>query len=98
MGMPAARLGDNTAHGTPLAPGPGSVDVLIGGKPAWRVSSDVHACPIAGDTVHGSGSVLAGSMSVLINSSPAARMNDQIIEASPAPNVIISGEMTVLIG
>ena len=33
---PAATLGDMTAHGTPLAPGPGSVNVFIGGKPAWR--------------------------------------------------------------
>lgn len=33
---PAARLGDPTAHGTPLSPGPGSPNVLIGFKPAWR--------------------------------------------------------------
>ena len=33
---PATRLADNTAHGTPTAPGPGSPDVLIGFKPAWR--------------------------------------------------------------
>ncbi|UFH59983.1 PAAR domain-containing protein [Sulfurovum mangrovi] len=99
MGLPAARLGDNTAHGTPLAPGPGSVNVLIGGRPAWRVNTDMHTCPLfTGDTAHVGGSVVAGSMSVLINGAPAARMNDQIIEASPAPNVIISGEPTVLIG
>ncbi len=35
--MPAAaRISDNTAHGNPLAPGPGSLTVLIGNKPAWR--------------------------------------------------------------
>ena len=33
---PAARLGDTTAHGCPLVPGPGSPTVFIGGKPAWR--------------------------------------------------------------
>ncbi len=35
---PAARLGDPVAHPLPpmLGPGPGSVNVLIGGKPAWR--------------------------------------------------------------
>lgn len=33
---PAARLSDNTAHGAPLAPGPGSPNVLIGNQPAWR--------------------------------------------------------------
>ncbi len=31
MGQPAARVGDLTAHGTPLAPGPGCPTVLIGG-------------------------------------------------------------------
>ena len=35
-GKPAARLGDMTAHGSPLSPGPGSPNVLIGKKPAWR--------------------------------------------------------------
>ena len=35
-GRPAARLGDMTAHGSPLSPGPGSPNVLIGKKPAWR--------------------------------------------------------------
>ena len=29
-GFPAARLGDLTMHGQPAAPGPGSVNVLIG--------------------------------------------------------------------
>jgi uncharacterized Zn-binding protein involved in type VI secretion len=32
---PAARIGDATAHGNPLAPGPPSPDVIIGGQPAW---------------------------------------------------------------
>jgi len=32
----AARTTDATSHGTPLSPGPGSVNVLIGDKPAWR--------------------------------------------------------------
>ena len=29
-------MGDPTAHGTPLSPGPGSPNVMIGMKPAWR--------------------------------------------------------------
>ena len=37
--------GDLTGHGTPLGPGPGSMNVLIGGQPAWRATSDVHTCP-----------------------------------------------------
>lgn len=32
---PAARMGDLTAHGGPLAPGPPSTNVFIGGQPAW---------------------------------------------------------------
>ncbi len=35
-GRPAARLGDMTAHGSPLSPGTGSPNVLIGKRPAWR--------------------------------------------------------------
>ncbi len=35
-GPPAARTGDMTSHGTPLSPGPGSLNVIIGSKPAWR--------------------------------------------------------------
>jgi uncharacterized Zn-binding protein involved in type VI secretion len=36
MGMPAARTSDTTAHGSPLMPGPGSPNVIIGFLPAWR--------------------------------------------------------------
>lgn len=35
MGPPAARIGDATAHGSPLFPGPPSPNVFIGGQPAW---------------------------------------------------------------
>jgi uncharacterized Zn-binding protein involved in type VI secretion len=36
-GKPAARVTDATAHMmTPLAPGPGSLNVMIGFLPAWR--------------------------------------------------------------
>ena len=69
----AARIGDLTSHGTPLAPGPGSFNVLIGGQPAWRVGSDVHACPLVTALVpHVGGVVAVGSFTVLINGLPAA--------------------------
>lgn len=98
MGQPAARLGDNTVHGTPLSPGPGSVNVLIGSKPAWRAGQDTHSCPLTTGTVpHAVGVVSVGSASVFINGAPAVRMNDQVIESAP-PNTIVSGETTVLIG
>ncbi len=38
-GPPAARLGDDTAHGDPLKPGPCSSNVFIGGQKAWRALS-----------------------------------------------------------
>jgi len=36
---PAARVTDITVHGSPLLPGTGSMNVLIGGLPAWRAMS-----------------------------------------------------------
>lgn len=94
----AARLGDTTSHGTPLGPGPGSANVLIGGKPAWRAASDTHVCPLTTGTVpHVGGVVVKGSTTVLINNLPAARQGDQIVEAGP-PNAVAMGEPTVIIG
>jgi uncharacterized Zn-binding protein involved in type VI secretion len=87
-----------TAHGTPLGPGPGSTNVLIGGKPAWRVGMDTHACPLVSGVVpHGTGVAPMGSTSVLINGVPAVRMTDTIVEAT-APNTIVQGATSVLIG
>lgn len=98
MGQPAARLGDLTSHGTPLGPGPGAPTVLIGGQPAWRALSDVHACPLFdGPKPHVGGVVSVGSLTVLIGGLPAARQGDMVIEAS-APNAIALGAPTVLIG
>ena len=95
---PAARVGDQTSHGTPLGPGPGSVNVLIGGMPAWRATSDMHTCPLLSGTVpHVGGVVAMGSVTVLINNLPAARQGDMITEAGP-PNTIVMGCTTVIIG
>ena len=95
---PAARVGDMTAHGTPLAPGPGSVNVLIGGMPAWRATSDMHTCPlVTGVVPHVGGVVPVGSMTVLINNLPAVRQGDVIVESGP-PNSIVMGCPTVMIG
>jgi uncharacterized Zn-binding protein involved in type VI secretion len=95
---PAARLGDLTSHGTPLAPGPGSPTVLIGGMPAWTAVADLHACPLVTVLVpHVGGVVALGSLTVLIEGMPAARMGDVIVEAGP-PNAIAIGCPTVMIG
>jgi uncharacterized Zn-binding protein involved in type VI secretion len=94
----AARVGDLTGHGTPLGPGPGSINVLIASQPAWRATSDLHACPLLTVLVpHVGGVVAMGSLTVLINNLPAARQGDQIVEAGP-PNPIAMGCPTVLIG
>jgi len=100
---PAARLGDETAHGTPLAPGPGSVNVIIGGQPAWRAEIDQHACPAVSITgADGVGSVMMGSPTVLINGMMACRMGDIVIEkpglAMGPANPILMGCPTVMIG
>jgi len=94
----AARVGDMTSHGTPLAPGPGSVNVLIGGMPAWRATSDMHTCPlVTGVVPHVGGVVALGSFTVLINNLSAARQGDMIVEGGP-PNAIVMGCPTVIIG
>ncbi len=94
----AARVGDQTSHGTPLAPGPGSANVLIGGMPAWRALADFHTCPLITVLVpHVGGVVTMGSVTVFINNLPAARMGDMIVEIGP-PNSIVMGAPTVQIG
>jgi uncharacterized Zn-binding protein involved in type VI secretion len=95
----AARVGDLTSHGSPLGPGVGSANVLIGGQPAWRATVDTHACPLSnGPQPHGGGFVSKGSLTVLINNFPAVRQGDQVIEAGGGPNAIAAGCPTVVIG
>lgn len=100
---PAARVSDQTAHGTPLAPGPGSMDVMIGGMPAWRAQMDQHACPAVNISgADGVGMVQVGSVGVFINGMMACRQLDIVIEtpglAMGPINPIILGFPTVIIG
>lgn len=96
--MPAAaRVGDQTSHGTPLT-GAGSSSVFIEGRPAWRAIIDVHNCPSSdGPKAHVGGSVIKGSTKVFINKFPAARQGDTVVEAGP-PNSITAGSLKVDIG
>jgi len=81
-----------------LSPGLGSLNVIIGGKPAWRALLDFHACPSSTSRVsHVGGFVMIGSTTVFINKVPAARKGDRIIEIGP-PNTITTGKSNVLIG
>lgn len=94
---------DPTTHGAPLAPGPGSMNVLIGGMPAWRTIIDQHACPaVSISGADGMGMVMMGSLTVLINTQMACRMGDIVVEipglAMGPANPIVMGCPTVLIG
>ncbi len=96
---PAARVTDETAHGSPLFPGTGSADVFIGGLPAWRALLDKHLCAATPDGV---GTVLMGSPTVRINQAMAVRMGDIVTEVPGAAmgpvNLIVGGCATVVIG
>jgi uncharacterized Zn-binding protein involved in type VI secretion len=94
---PAARVGDQTSHGSPLT-GTGSSNVFIEGRPAWRVGVDFHTCPLTdGPKAHVGGVVGRGSSTVFINNFPAARQGDMVIESGP-PNSIAMGSLKVFIG
>jgi len=77
MGQPAARgaLKDKGAHHGLIITG--SIDVIIGGRPAAR----------QGDTIlcssHGPASIAGGSLTVFINGKPAARMGDKTSCGTP---------------
>ena len=95
MGMPAARLGDTTAHGGTIVVG--CPTVLVGGMPAARVA-DMHVCPLVTVLVpHVGGPVAMGSGTVMIGGMPAARLGDMATCVGP-PDTIAMGETTVLIG
>ncbi len=99
MGKPAARVGDQTAHGGTIT-GPGCATVLIGGKPA-AVMGDMHACPMQTPATppipHVGAAIVATGMTVLIGGKPAALVGDTVICTGP-PDSIVVGEFTVLIG
>lgn len=95
----AARVIDMTSHGSPLAPGIGSTDVMIGGFPAWRALMDFHACPIVKGVVPDVGGVvMMGAPTVFIDGMMACRMGDFVVEIPGGPNPIILGCPTVMIG
>src|SRR5215510_4371864 len=96
---PAARIADLTGHGSPLAPGTGSTNVLIGSKPAWRALMDFHACPIVKGLIPDvGGMIMLGSPTVLINSMMACRVMDMVVEIPGGPNPVVMGATNVCIG
>ena len=111
MRRPAARLTDPTMHGSPLL-GAACMTVLIGGKPAWRIT-DQHTCsipnappPAADGAPHSPGVTTPGpgaTLTTIIGGKPAACLGDIVMEPHalvplPPNNPIVQGEPTVLIG
>ena len=94
-GKPAARQGDQTAHGGTITLG--HPQVLIGNMPAARLT-DMHNCPmVTGVVPHVGGPISMASATVDIGFMKAARMGDQATCTGP-PDIIAKGEMTVFIG
>ena len=79
MGQPAARIADMTAHGSPLAPGPGCPTVLIGGMPAWRGLGPAAVAALASTIATGMANVAAASAAAAAAAAtpagPAAQAN-----------------------
>jgi uncharacterized Zn-binding protein involved in type VI secretion len=97
--FPAARVGDQTASGDTVV-GPGVPTVLIAGQPAAVMGDQVK-----GPTCQQSGSIVAGSATVLIQNRPAARVTSAVqgsMQVGPAvvptATTIAKGAPTVLIG
>lgn len=102
MSFPTATIVTPTMHGPPTL-GVGCPTVIIGGKPAWRVT-DMHTCPLPNPLPgppHGPGITSPpGCLTVTAGGPMLTSMTDQIIEVAalvpPTPNIILVGVPTVL--
>ncbi len=91
----AARLGDPSVHGGTIVSG--FPTVLIGMKPAARIT-DMHVCPLVTVLVpHVGGPIIMGAPTVLVGGMPQSRMGDMMVCVGP-PDVIAMGEPTVIVG
>ncbi|GAA6616032.1 PAAR domain-containing protein [Scytonema sp. NUACC26] len=69
----AARVGDMTDHGSPLTVGPGSMNVMIGKKPAWRGISATQAAMLVQTFTKGVEDIAEAQVKVtLASGTPAA--------------------------
>lgn len=103
----AARVGDPMLHGGTAVPGPGSIDVIIGGTGALTVAHSVGACPMPHVTglphvpvqgPKGWTTWNAGPGTVLVNGMPLLRAGDWVFEHLGGNNPILAGAPTVLAG
>ncbi len=103
---PAALVPTPVPH--PALPLPiiiGSATVMIGGKPAARLTDTTKPCSLPACVPGGPGIIAKGSESVTINGLPAARIGDTTSHPaciapipSPTGQVMPPGCLTVLIG
>lgn len=104
----AAEAATLAAAGTPGAPAAKAAEEALKAAEAAAMGSmiaslaggaDIHLCPMPLPIPpHGSGVVIDGSQTVLIDGLPACRQGDTLIEALGPPNKIALGCVTVLIG
>ncbi len=94
---PAARVEHMTEHGVPALPGPGSPDVEVGDKRAWRTMIDACNCPVTIPGPHGAERCYLGSTTVLINDKMACRKTDILQDTGP-PNRFSEGDEMVIVG
>lgn len=96
---PAARVGDLVAHPAPgvLSPGPGSLNVLIGGKPAWRGVPAAAAAAVQAAKAASDATIQAAEAATLAASgtpgAPAAKAAEEATKAAAASSMgsMISG-------
>jgi len=103
---PAAPVPTPVPH--PALPLPiikGAPTVMIGGKPAARVTDLTKICTLPSCVPAGPGMIAKGSATVMIESLPAARVGDMTAHAtcvapipSPVGKVLPPGCPTVMIG
>jgi uncharacterized Zn-binding protein involved in type VI secretion len=93
-GAPAALAAEQATKGAALSAMSSAIMAAAGG------GSDIHTCAVPSPVPpHGPGVVIDGSATVQTNFLPQCRLGDTILEAiAPAPNKIVKGEMTVIVG
>ena len=93
-GAPAALAAEQATKGAALAAMSSAITSAAAG------GTDIHMCTVPSPVPpHGPGVVIDGSATVSTVFMPQCRMGDTILEAiAPAPNKIVKGETTVIVG
>jgi len=102
MAGPATKLGSLTGHGGMII-GPGCPTVLIEKKPAIRIGSDMHSCPMVTPGTPpvphvGMNNIGPGVPTVLIGGVPASTVGDFFLCEGFPPAPVVMGASTVFIG